>query len=428
MKYIYHYYKRIEALLEKHKWLFGVCLVLLAALLAVTRRPDVFLNAQFWAEDGAVWYTDAYQNGFWNTILKPYPDYLAVPQRLFAFLSTLIPFSLAPLCMNVMGLGFQLLPVILLAGGRLKRLVPSRLLAIFITIVYISLPNTGEVFSTFANAQWHLALAALLVIAGAQTANKPWRIFEIAVLIAGGLSGPMVIFLAPVVFLQWWLHKKQPVYLQNLLLVSALALLQVGVLLLANSAFRDGTPPDQNILHVVKMVAGQIFTGGILGQDYVAMFYDHHKRLYLTLFIGLSLTAYAIIKGPVWLKLLNIYSPLIVTAVLATLKNPPDSAYDVWIGLTNPTGGQRYWYIPIVIWITTILWLAFRAKNTIVRGTSIVLVIMLVTIGIPQNWHIAPLKDYQFKTHAQAFDLTPRGQSYTLPINPGNWVMTLRKK
>src|SRR6185503_5105132 len=100
-----------EAFLRRYPYTTCLFVMLAVVLLAITRRPDLFFNPEFWAEDGAVWYTAAYHNGFWSTVLQPYPEYLAVPQRVVAYISTLPPLSVAPLLMNVAGLVFQLLPI-----------------------------------------------------------------------------------------------------------------------------------------------------------------------------------------------------------------------------------------------------------------------------------------------------------------------------
>src|SRR5262249_32543509 len=95
-----------------HATLFLVCLLLL-----YSRRPDAILNAQFYAEDGARWYRDAYQVG-WRCLLIPETGYLQTVSRLIALFALLFPFALAPLVMNLCALAIQVLPVNLFLSRR----------------------------------------------------------------------------------------------------------------------------------------------------------------------------------------------------------------------------------------------------------------------------------------------------------------------
>src|SRR6266851_5375764 len=73
--------------LAMHAAIFLIAFVLLFA-----RRPDAILHAQFYAEDGAYFYSDAYQFG-WRCLLMPYGGYLSTLLRLIGLLAQLVPFG-----------------------------------------------------------------------------------------------------------------------------------------------------------------------------------------------------------------------------------------------------------------------------------------------------------------------------------------------
>src|SRR5438874_1588055 len=87
-------------------------ILLFFAALAVTlsRRPDALFKPQFFAEDGAVWFTDAYNLGV-RSLAIPQASYLHTLTRLIALSATLVPFSAAPLIMNLCAIVVQVLPV-----------------------------------------------------------------------------------------------------------------------------------------------------------------------------------------------------------------------------------------------------------------------------------------------------------------------------
>jgi len=113
-----------------------------AFLVIFSRRPDAILNAQFFAEDGKLWYADAYRFGL-RSLLFPADGYLHTVARLTALVTLIFPFSIAPLVMNLCAITFQALPVNVFLSSRFSTITLStRLLAGFL---YLALPNTDEI-------------------------------------------------------------------------------------------------------------------------------------------------------------------------------------------------------------------------------------------------------------------------------------------
>ncbi len=50
--------------------LFWAAAIVATAALLILRRPDAVLHAQFWAEDGVVWFADAYNFGALQALLR----------------------------------------------------------------------------------------------------------------------------------------------------------------------------------------------------------------------------------------------------------------------------------------------------------------------------------------------------------------------
>ncbi len=79
----------------------GALLYLAAVALVVSRRPDGITYPQFWAEDGMVWFAQAYNEGALPALLSPWTGYAQTFSRLVAAVSLLVPFRDAPLVFNV---------------------------------------------------------------------------------------------------------------------------------------------------------------------------------------------------------------------------------------------------------------------------------------------------------------------------------------
>jgi hypothetical protein len=162
------------------------------------------LHAQFYAEDGAYFYSDAYQFG-WRCLLMPYGGYLSTLQRLIGLLAQLVPFGLAPLVMNLCAIAIQILPVNLFLSARFKAI--SYNVRLFASLLYLAIPNAFEIHANTTNIQWHLALLALLVLLSQAEAAKAWRYFDYAVLFFALLDGPLGILLVPIAAFLLWVRR-----------------------------------------------------------------------------------------------------------------------------------------------------------------------------------------------------------------------------
>ena len=174
----------------------------LATIALFSRRPSLLTHAQFYAEDGTLWFAQAYNLGWLHSLLLPEAGYFNTMPRLAAGVALLVPLQRAPLVMAIVGLLIQALPVPLLLSSRLRNWapLPTRLL---LAVIYVAMPNTREILIVATNTQWHLALAALLLAIASSPRTWLGRAFDIAVILAAAFSGPFCILLAPIALLFW---------------------------------------------------------------------------------------------------------------------------------------------------------------------------------------------------------------------------------
>src|SRR5580704_15197224 len=94
--------EQVAALTEGRGWrsaAIHIALFLVACALIVSRRPDAIFHAQFFAEDGHVWFADAYNYGWLHALFRSQDGYYQVLPRLIASLALLVPMTAAPLAM-----------------------------------------------------------------------------------------------------------------------------------------------------------------------------------------------------------------------------------------------------------------------------------------------------------------------------------------
>src|SRR3546814_175796 len=150
----------------------------------------------------------------------------------------------APLVFNLAAIMVQILPVMLLNGGRGRALVPSSTARLVLSVLYIAQPYTAEVHANLTNAQWHLAVSAALLccLDGWQS----WRqaVFDVALVVLSCLSGPFCILLLPcVAWLAYRRRDRRTVWLLALILVGACIQLALAVPQMGPAAQSDRLEP-----------------------------------------------------------------------------------------------------------------------------------------------------------------------------------------
>ena len=179
-----------------------IAIFLSAYLILFSRRPDALFHAQFFSEDGHVWFADAYNFGWLRALANAQDGYFQTFPRLGAALALLAPLRLAPLVTNIVALAAEALPVNLLLSFRSSAWGSLRFRTL-LAAVYLALPDRWEMSLGITESQWLLALSAFCCLwrcAGQQGG----RYFDLLLLLLSGLSGPFCIILLPVAtFLAW---------------------------------------------------------------------------------------------------------------------------------------------------------------------------------------------------------------------------------
>ena len=137
--------------------IFGVSLFAI-----FTRLPGAWLHPQFFAEDGWVWYEQAYNLGWLQSLGNAQAGYMQTFPRLVAGLALLFPMQWAPLIMNLAGAVVQALPATALLSRRCAPWGPLRV-RMWMAGLYIAIPDAPEIHVVLTNAMWHLALLQALL-------------------------------------------------------------------------------------------------------------------------------------------------------------------------------------------------------------------------------------------------------------------------
>src|SRR3984957_20896783 len=115
-----------------------------------SRLPGALLHPQFFAEDGWVWYQQAYNLHWLRSLGIAQAGYIQTLPRLVAGLTLLFPMVWAPLIMNLAGTVIQVLPVTALLSRRCAPWGPLHL-RILMAALYLAIPDAPEIHIVLTN-------------------------------------------------------------------------------------------------------------------------------------------------------------------------------------------------------------------------------------------------------------------------------------
>jgi hypothetical protein len=390
----------------------------------VLRRPASILHPQFWAEDGLDWYQEAYLFGT-HCLFIPHTGYLQTISRMAAIFSIYFPILYAPLIFALISLAAQVSPIAVFLSERFDYLVPNIKLRLFISLCYVLIPNSYEINMNLAGAQWHIAILSFLLIVGREPKQFYVRMMDYPALAIFGLSGPYSIFLSPIALFEWFkgrtIEKSMKAFV-----VSTTAVIQLVVLTLCTGSSRSNAPLGASVKSFFQILGNQIFAGGIVGNvetmGKIGLWL--HYLNYVGVPIAIILIVIAMARGPViYREFIFLAFTILGSALirpLASLTEPQ------WPVMKNLGIGDRYYVLPIIAWIMTLIILSLKG-NKLTKYISRFLIAMMFIL-VPFNFSFAKYADTDFDKEALEFEQALPGQKVTFQENPPGWDFTLIKK
>ena len=405
-------------------------------LLIFSRRPQDFLHAVFYAEDGNRWFAQAYNLSWLRSLSVPDAAYLQVLPRLAAGLALWVPLGRAPFVMNLAGAVIQALPVTALLTRRCSNWGPLPVRMVLATL-YVVIPNAPEIHVNVTNAQWHFALLEVLLAFGLPPRTWAGRVLDLCVFLVGAFSGPFGIALLPALLLFWWLRR------QRWTLVVA-ACLTVGMLVQVHTIVTDGRKPlpyEPNMPQVsaraaanrtplgatprllVQIVGGDMVINSMVGYTNAARF--PFLLCVAGLLLGGVVLTYGLRWGPLALRLLALETLLLTVAALKSpaIIYPPA---DRWTGLMI-SGGMRYYFLPSIVFLWAAVYCMVRTPARFIRRSGYC-ILLLTALGAVRRWEYPRYDKDNFEAAVLRFNQARSGEHIVLPMHPNQyWTVTLVK-
>jgi hypothetical protein len=393
----------------------------ISLLVMIARRPDIVSNARFWAEDGATYFADAYNDGRWATLLRPFGGYLQLFPRAVFDLATFFPVGTVPALAVWIALAVRAALPAFLFSSRFSWIDWRAKVAL--SAYFLLMPNLADVHANITNTHWYIGLYLLAVIIADPPRVLPWKVHDWLVLLGCGLTGPMIILLVPALIMRLVAQQRGPAARWAFTGVGiGLAVLQL-VLLAINGMGGHELVYLPNALGFLQMLGARTFLGFLTPARWSTALAILPIAL-PTVAVGLIVTVAVIVSGnwrtrsvaimPVLIALVSFYTP-----VFAGLTSQ-------WLSL--PGAAQSgYFVVASVAWAATLL---IFVTTTLPRLSNVVLAVVALVAGflILFDFTLPAVDGPEFGPEVARLAAAAPGETVRIPIAPRGWDMTLVKR
>jgi|GEM_PF-2729786 len=412
---------------------YGMLLLwVIGCLLIISRRPDMFLNPQPWAEDAAVFIRGVLDDG-WLSLFKPYAGYLHIASRTITLFAVYISFIFsqglvwAPTIMNLFAIAISSYCAVMICSSRFEWMGKWHL-RLLLSLLIILFQGASEVYGNVTNIHWWLGITAFFLLWDVfHTGKMPsWR--DICIFCAIILSSPNGLLIFPALCLLYWNINKFKLQKEIVKIIPVFVLSAVigGMVLMSRDNVTEGANAFTDL---IPAILGYVLTGifADLIVPNAADFVANHSFQILEL-TGCILLVTMLLFSRKSIK--KLYFPLIFLLLVIILAVVGTSGFYIPLFKENYTpNGQRYVFIPAVIVMSI---LVYEANALITRKSdykyiklALFGVILLFMIsGIFKSYKFTPFIDYQWKKRALIYD-AKGSADFCIPVNPTGWQLPL---
>lgn len=390
--------------------------LLVCAAILVARRPAQVSNPQFWAEDGKIFFTQAYTLGG-GALVRTFAGFLHTVNRIVNAVAQWADPAWAPAIFVAAAFVLTLYVAARTQSSRFP-LRPHVGYALAVVLV----PDTFEILLLLVNVDRILAAGLLLVLIS-RDARRWWQhAHDVAAVSVLGLTGPYSVFFAPL-FLWRALQRRTRASVVLAVLATGCAVTQ-GILigLHQTGRLRDGGFAAMGAGEVVPArllaVPGMRIAGSLLAGSRVPDDYPLPVEIALGIGVLVAVALLALRKGParterIWLALGSLL--VLASALYRCRFVLPD--------LCHAAYGARYFYLPQLVVVWLLIDLAVERRRWISRGAAVLLLWMLV-VNVPRLREPG-LQDFRWGDYAPKIRA---GEAVEIPTNPGGvepWIVRL---
>ena len=171
-------------------------LFLVVTALLFCRQPHALIHPSFYAEDGAIFFKQQYENGFAEALATRYAGYPHLAPRIIAGVCSCLPVESIPLAYAIVSLLVAAATLTFFFAPGFRPIIDNDLLRAGVVIAFTLMPNADPLMKV-AYVNWYMLLftSLLLVYSPPKSTSARWCLFVSAAIAAW--SNPSTILCLP---------------------------------------------------------------------------------------------------------------------------------------------------------------------------------------------------------------------------------------
>lgn len=415
--------------------------VLLIIFILFLRAKDRLLNAQLWAEDGVVFFQDAYNLNFWTSIFKTYRGYYHLLPRFFSEVAMIFRLELVPTVFALTSFAIAITCCSFFLIDQFTWIIPNIFQRSLFCIILALIPANDEILVRFVNMQWYIGIFCMLLVIMELPKSRLGQGLYISIWFICAATSPQSIIFIPCLLVRLIVDRRnsKPLFI-------ALAVVTLVFVLVVKQGL--GQTPEAQMerpyllvpLAIVNMVNTRVLATAFIGLAGIRTLIERNNAdfFYLPFLLFIIfiffVTKKLVAKGPkntsslLWVYLLYcIFAPIVLT-----LLGRPDNI----IVAQNPNnlfGGERYYVLSIATLYLSIFWCAQIYFQSIrQRVMSNVVIVFALLLPVTADFFPINTPDKFWALYVQQIKLAEaEGNRATvrIPTNPtDDWAITVRAK
>lgn len=388
---------------KRRAW-WGLAYLIIALLAFISRKPEQWFNPQFWGEDGRVFFAEAVSLGV-ASLSEPYAGYFHLVPRVVAMVASAAPWEYLP--------AIYMLTAALAASAVVARVAMADLPALARAVgalAMVAVPHSGEVFLNLTNLHWVLGPLLIVNLLERAPTSRGAAIRRALEIVVAGLSGPIAVCLMP--FAGWWLlrYRRERLAWWPAAAWGLTVGTQLSVLLLSP---RAATADVAAVFSALWWVVPRYVMALLVGEG---LPYTRQAAMVVTLL------AVPVVTALFWDRRNSgrMQAGLLLVAA-AGLLVAGRLASPFW---GNPIGGgARYAYVPFVLALWALGWIATGAVTRGTRAVALLLCGCVVLAGF-SHWRAKPQSDFAW---AQQVREVRAGTRTEFLVHP-DWIVPVPQR
>ena len=368
-------------------------LILIFLIVCFFRSPYILTEGRMMAEDGQLYFKNAFENNFLDHLLyfPPKAGYYNLIANILTEISTYFSIYKAPLIISYGSLIFTILPIILILFNDSYLFNKNFERVILCLLLFITTPNTPEIWLNSINLQIYLFISSFLIL---YFKNETFlnKCLSKLILLLSGLSGIYSCILTPFFFMKFYIEKKKD-YFYNFIILLICSFFQLSLILYSKLNNLLYVSKSQVISEPVNFLSIFIYTyliKPIFGRELSYFFSDiffayiEKKYLLILLFFFISLPIFFLFKSSflnflkndkIFKSLLGVYLSVIIV---------------IFVGADNSPPTGRYATIPGLLILVLIYYLSINFPRRYIKYALKFLVLVSILVGA-----------YEFRPHSK---------------------------